>query len=102
VTPTSLKKIKQELRQTLRSPQGRKPDELVSFAKRLGREKDSRGKEPTYVREREPALGSPLSIPRHGSKELKPCTTKNIITTLLDDADKWEQFLNSEDEDEDD
>lgn len=84
-----------------KSPQGRKSDEFVSLAGRLGRVRDPRGKEPTYVRESDPTLSPPLSIPDHGAKDIKPGTARSIIDALLSDVDDWEQFL-AEHEDEDD
>ena len=58
----TLSKIKRELLQIYKSPQGRKALEFESFAKQLGRYKDNRGKEPTYTRERDPALAPPFVI----------------------------------------
>lgn len=77
-----------------KSPQGKKARDLVSIALRLGRVRDNRGKEPTYVREVSPSLSPPLSIPDHGGKDLKTGTTRNIIDTLLDDVFEWEIFIN--------
>lgn len=74
------------------------PADFVSLAKQLGRERDNRGKEPTYVRGRDPALSPPLSIPSHG--ELKVGTARSIINALLSDMDDWEIYL-SENEDGD-
>lgn len=86
--------------QIRRSPQGRKAREFISIAHKLGRIRDNRGKEPTYVRTRDPALSPPLSIPDHGARDLKIGTAKCIIDVLLDDVSDWELFLdeaNSED-----
>ena len=77
-----------------KSPQGRKARDLVSIAQRVGRIRDNRGKEPTYVRAVNPALSPPLSIPDHGARDLKIGTAKNIIDMLLDDVSEWEIFLN--------
>ena len=100
MTPKAISEIKRELMQMRRSPQGRKEADLVSLAKRLGRRLSDRGKEPNYVRERDPALSPPLSIPRHGSKDLKTGTAKNIIDMLLDDVSDWEIYLNEVNDDE--
>ena len=100
VTPKSLAKIKQELLQMRRSPQGRKAEEFISLAKRLGREQDNRGKEPTYVRQSDPSLSPPLSIPKHGASDMKVGTSKSIIDMLLDDVSDWEQYLTEVDENE--
>lgn len=77
-----------------KSPQGKKARDLVSIALRVGRVRDNRGKEPTYVREVDPSLSPPLSIPDHGARDLKTGTTRNIIDALLDDVSEWEIFLN--------
>jgi hypothetical protein len=89
----TLKKIKNELLSLQKSPHGLKADVLISIAKKLGRTKDNRGKEPTYVRGFDPSLSPPLSIPSHGSKDMKVGTAKNIINMLLDDVSEWELFL---------
>lgn len=94
MTPKALAQIKRELFQMRKSPQGRKARDLVSIAQRVGRIRDNRGKEPTYVRAVNPALSPPLSIPDHGARDLKTGTAKNIIDMLLDDVSEWEIFLN--------
>jgi hypothetical protein len=96
----NLRKIRQRLRELHLSPQGHKSGEFIAIATQLGRKLDPRGKEPNYVREREPALSPPLSIPNHGGKDLKTGTARNIIAILLDDVDDWEIYL-QENEDED-
>ena len=88
----SLLKIKQQLKDMNRSPQGRNYREFVSIAKKLGRIEDNRGKEPTYTRKREPALSPPLSIPKHPG-DMKVGTARNIIDALLSDVDDWELYL---------
>ncbi|MDD5321496.1 MAG: hypothetical protein PHD43_12940 [Methylococcales bacterium] len=102
MTPKALKKIKKDLLQMRKSPQGRKAEEFISLAQKLGRKKDNRGKEPTYVREREPALSPPLSIPAHGASDMKIGTARSIIDMLLDDVSDWElYFIEAEDDEED-
>lgn len=100
VTPKALKKIKNLLEQMRRSPSGRKADDFVSIAKQLGRVRDHRGKEPTYVRENNPALSPPLSIPGHPG-DIKPGTARNIIDALLDDVDEWAIHLQEVEDDDD-
>lgn len=95
----SLKKIKRELEALARSPQNRNYKDFVSLAKQLGRTEDKRGKEPTFVRLREPALSPPLSIPKH-SGDMKIGTARSIIEALLSDVDDWEIYM-SESEDKD-
>lgn len=97
MTPKSLQKIKQTLQEMYKSPQNRKSKDLMSIAIKLGRVKDNRGKEPTYVRSHNPALSPPLSIPNH-SRELKAGTARSIIEALLNDIDEWESFNRLEDD----
>lgn len=92
-----LEKVKRELRAIRTNPQGRRAEELISLARQLGRVIDPRGKEPTYVRERDPALSPPLSIPNHGGRDMKIGTVRSIVDQLLDDADEWSIHLNEED-----
>ncbi len=87
-----LKKIKKRLQELAASPQGRKSDELVHVAKKLGRTLANRGKEPTYVKIGVPQFSNPLSIPQHPG-DLKTGTARSIIDQLMDDADIWEQHL---------
>jgi hypothetical protein len=79
-----LKKIKQELDEIAWSPQGRNAARLVALAEQLGRVRDSRGKEPTYVRQLNPKLSPPLSI----------------VQALLQDIDEWEEYLSEDLDDE--
>lgn len=88
----NLKKIKTQLQEMRKSPFNRKAEDLISIAKQLGRSLDNRGKEPTYTRDRDPALSPPLSIPNH-SGDLRPKTARSIIDALLSDVDDWELFL---------
>ncbi len=81
-----------------KSPQNRKPEVFISIAKQLGRRKENRGKEPTYTRERDPALSPPLSIPNHPG-DLKIGTARSIIDALLSDVDDWEIYLMERDDD---
>jgi hypothetical protein len=94
-----LKKIKQELDEIAWSPQGRNAARLVALAEQLGRVRDSRGKEPTYVRQLNPKLSPPLSIPGH-TGDLKVGTTKSIVQALLQDIDEWEEYLSEDLDDE--
>lgn len=88
----TLSKIRRQLQEMRRSPQNRTRTDFEAIAKQLGRKKDNRGKEPTYVREIDPALSPPLSIPGH-SGEMKVGTARSIIDALLNDVDDWELFL---------
>lgn len=88
-----LKKLRQELTAMRRSPQNRKAADLQALAKKVGRVPDNRGKEPTWVRKKDPALSPPLSIPDHGGVDLKSGTARSIIDQLLSDLDDWELFM---------
>ncbi|BDR08216.1 hypothetical protein CTR2_R15540 [Comamonas thiooxydans] len=72
---------------------------LESYAKAVGRQLDSRGKEPNWVREIEPELSPPLSIPHH-SAGLKAGTARSIIDQLLSDLDEWEMHHDQLEKDE--
>jgi|688.fasta_scaffold512664_1 hypothetical protein len=95
-----LVKLKKQLEDMRKSPQGRKADEFITIAKQLGREEDPRGKEPTYVRKINPELSPPLSIPNH-SGEMKTGTARSIIDALLDDVDEWKLYLAQQRDNED-
>lgn len=87
-----LKKLREQLELLRQSPTGLKARDFVSIAGKVGRVRDSRGKEPTYVRKENPALSPPLSIPNH-AKELKKGTAISIIDALLSDLDDWSIHL---------
>lgn len=94
-----LAKLKKELLDMRRSPQGRRSEDFQSYARSLGRNPENRGKEPTWSRGREPHLSPPLSIPDH-SGEMKTNTARSIIDQLLADCDEWEIYLLEGDEDD--
>jgi len=68
-----------------------KARELQSLAKSLGRKKDDRGKEPTWVSEFMDLF--PLSIPDHKGKDLPKGTKNSILDQMEVDLDKWEETL---------
>jgi hypothetical protein len=86
-----LAKIERELSELQKNPHGKSPRLFVRLAKKLGRKKVNRGKEPTYASPSEPDLGSPLSIPNHDV--LKSGTAASILNTLQNDHDLWAQHL---------
>jgi hypothetical protein len=86
-----LDKIELELAGLRDAPRGRKPGEFERLARKLGRYKVNRGKEPTYASPTVPNLGSPLSIPHHPT--LKTGTALNIVNILQNDVDLWRQHL---------
>jgi hypothetical protein len=62
--------------------------DVASLAERLGRKRVNRGKEPTF----ESAFDiPPITIPMHGSKNLKRGTQRSILIQLEDDFIAWEQ-----------
>jgi hypothetical protein len=92
MTPKHLAKIKKVLLEIQRSPQGRMPLEFEGLARALGRERDARGKEPTWSRRRVPEFARPLSIPAH-SASVKVGTARSIVRALLDEVAEWERYL---------
>lgn len=100
-----LKKIRIALQQLRKNFTPIKASELERYASAVGRQKDDRGKEPTWVRKIDPQLSPPLSIPNH-SRDMKAGTARSIIDQLLADVDEWAQHLQSlegeEDQNEDD
>lgn len=91
MNPRKLNKIKQKI-DGFRNRGGVKSSELESLAKRLGRDKSDRGKEPTWVNKQFPYL-RPLSIPHHGSSDLHKFTARGILDQLEEDIEKWEEVL---------
>ncbi|SOD22538.1 type II toxin-antitoxin system HicA family toxin [Nitrosomonas ureae] len=92
----NLSKIERDLNNLLRSPGGIKSKTLISIAKKLGRVLDNRGKEPTYIRTKDPSLSPPLSIPNHKGKDLKTGTARSIIDALINDVDEWKLYFETE------
>jgi hypothetical protein len=95
MTPKHLAKIKKVLLEMQRSPQGRNALEFEGVARALGRRREKRGKEPTWLRLQNPELTRPLSIPAH-SGSVKLGTARSIISALLDDVTDWELYLEGE------
>jgi hypothetical protein len=76
------------LRRRLRAIKGR---ELESVASALGRRLDTqRGKEPNWISDELPHR-NPISIPRHGSRDLRPKTAGKILYQLELDLDELEE-----------
>lgn len=71
-----------------RSPQ--KAAALESVARRLGRRRVKRGKEPMWQSIEFESL-FPLAIPHHGGKDLAPGTRNSILDQLEDDVLAWEE-----------
>jgi hypothetical protein len=90
-----LKKI-QKLRsefERLRGSGGIRDTELESLARRLGRRRANRGKEPTWVSEVFPD-SRPVSIPSHPGN-LNRFTAGGILDQLERDLDRYEELLSS-------
>jgi hypothetical protein len=92
-----LNKVKRELIQLRRSPQ--KAATLESLAGRLGRKLVKRGKEPMWENVEFDEL-FPLSIPRHGGRDLSVGTKRSILDQLEDDVLAWEVRLGVDEDDE--
>jgi hypothetical protein len=93
MTPGRLAKLKRELA-TLRRSQAKAAD-LESLARRLGRRKIKRGKEPTWESTEFPHH-YPLSIPHHGGRDIPLGTRRNILDQLEKDLFAWEIRLDQE------
>lgn len=87
-----IRKIRADISNMLRSPQGRKSQDLIGVAMQLGRKLFDRGKEPTYIRTEGPRLMPPLSIPNHPG-DMAVGTVRSILYQLLADCDEWEIYL---------
>ena len=86
-----LRKLRREM-ETLRRSQP-KAMTLVSFARRLGRKKVNRGKEPTYESAHFPDAW-PLTIPMHRGRDLPPGTRDSILDQLdAGDLLLWDERL---------
>lgn len=92
MTPKHLAKIKKTLLAMQRNPRGHKSVEFEGLARALGRQRDNRGKEPTYMRRENPELARPVSIPSHHF-DVTVGTATSIISALLDDVSVWEAYL---------
>ena len=69
-----------------------KARKFESLARRLGRERVNRGKEPMYESKEFDELDA-LSIPHHGGKDIPPGTSNSILNQLEDDILAWNEKL---------
>lgn len=84
----TLDKLRAELEGMKGNPQ--KPGDVAALAEKLGRKRVKRGGEPTF----ESGFDIPvLTIPMHGSRDLKRGTQRSILIQLEDDFIAWEQKL---------
>ena len=84
-----LDKIRKQVEE-LRKKGGIKSSELESLARALGRVRSMGGKHRIWVNKTFPDL-RPLSIPRHGSKDLNRITANIILDQLELDIEKFEE-----------
>ena len=86
--------LRRQLAQLRTRSRDLKERELVRFARKVGRYRDtSRGKEPTYVTDLFPGA-RPISIPSHGT--IKVGVAGNILDSLEEDIDRLSEMLGSE------
>jgi hypothetical protein len=85
-----LAKLRREMEALRRSQP--KAAALVSFARKLGRKKVNRGKEPTYESEEFLDL-SALTIPMHKGRDIPPGTRDSILDQLDEDLLRWDERL---------
>jgi hypothetical protein len=97
MTRRKLDKLKRELLQLRRSPQ--KAAALERFAKRLGRKRVKRGKEPMWESSEFDELYA-LSIPHHAGRDLAIGTKNSILDQLENDLLAWEAKLEKDEEGE--
>jgi hypothetical protein len=82
----ALDKLRAEFEAMREVPQ--RGSDVANLAERLGRKRVKRGSEPTWESELDIPV---LTIPMHGSKNLKKGTQKSIFIQLEDDFIAWEQ-----------
>ena len=90
-----IRKLRDRLN-SLRAKGGIKSSEVESLAQALGRRKDARGKEPTWVNPGFPRL-RPLAIPHHSS-DLNKFTARGILDQLEEDLEALEELTRAEEE----
>ena len=76
----------------LRNKGGIGYSELESLARALGRVPSKRGKHQTWVNQTFTDL-YPLTIPRHGSKDLNKYTANSILDQLELDIEKFKELI---------
>jgi len=87
---SKIRKLRSEI-EALRGRGGIKSSELESLARRLGRRRAKRGKEPAWVSEELPE-SRPVSIPNHPG-DLNRYTAGTILDQLEADLDRYEELL---------
>lgn len=94
ITRQKLERLRGEIEALRHSIHNVRPDDLVSLAKSLGREKSKKGKHPTYESSLMPKT-NPLSIPGHPT--IKAGTARNILDQLEADIDGLTALLDEQD-----
>jgi hypothetical protein len=96
MTKKKLAKLRRELDGLRAGKYSLKTSDLISFAKKVGRKRDtSRGKEPTYICESIDGV-RPLSIPGHNT--INPHTAGSILDSLEADLDRWEAWIEQQEQ----
>jgi hypothetical protein len=90
-----LDKLRLELAKLRRSPQ--KASALESLAKKLGRKKVKRGKEPVWVNQELSGV-YPLAIPHHGARDISPGVQRSVLDILEGDIAAIEEMLPDDDD----
>jgi len=95
MNPRKLARLWQTLNRMRKSPQPAR--ELIGLARKLGRIKFNRGKEPTWISVPFPHL-RPVSIPHHKG-DMSPGTRNSILDSLEYDLTEHEEKLDQSDDD---
>jgi hypothetical protein len=88
-----IRKLRSEI-EALRNKGWVKTAELEALARRLGRRRAKRGKEPTWISD-ELSDRRPVSIPSHPG-DVNRFTARSILDQLEGDLDQYEELLQSQ------
>lgn len=91
---TKLKRLKRKLASLRTAVCNLRSRQIVRFAESLGRKRDNRGSEPTYINEMLPG-SRPLTIPNHPGA-LNKFTAGNILDQLEQDISMLEELSDCE------
>ena len=87
---SKLTKLRSELTSMRRSPQ--RARDLEALAQKLGRKQVKRGKEPVWESDYFLHL-CPVAIPRHGGKDLRNPTKNQVLASLEEDLEAWDNWI---------
>jgi hypothetical protein len=90
-----IRKLRSEI-EALRNRGWVKTAELEALARRLGRRRAKRGKEPTWISDEFPDR-RPVSIPSHPG-DVNRFTARSILDQLEGDLDRYEELLQSQED----